>query len=130
MELQYFVDTWVPEPPPLTLTTMINIIKEAPGQEKTTDLKILTILMAIEGKEQIVMKVLNPAKQRQGIGEGIRDMLQKKIKTRTSLEAVSHTGSHIATWHSRTKTTPTICSSLFNLDLDLNKFLQFHTVRH
>ena len=78
-----------------------------------------------EDKELIVMKVLNLAKQSRGIGEGIRDMLQKNIKTRTSLEAVRHIGSHIATWHSRTKMTPTTCSSHFNLDLDLNKFLQF-----
>ena len=130
MELQHLVDTWVPEPPLLILTTMINITREVQDQGKIIDLKILT-LIAVGEQELIVMKVLNPAKQKQGIGEGIRDMLQKNINhniiTKTSLEAVRHIGSHIATWHSRTKMTPTTCSSHFNLDLDRNKFLQFQS---
>ena len=128
MELQYFVDTWVPEPPPLTLTTMINIIKEVPDQGKIIDLKILILLMVmVEDQELIVMKVLNLAKQSREIGEGIRDMLQKSIKTRTSLEAVRHIGSPIATWPSKTriKMTPTTCSSHFNLEMDLNLQFQF-----
>ena len=60
MEPQYCVDSRAPEPPPLTLTTMINIIKEALGQGRITDQKTLT-LMATEGKEPTVLKVLNPA---------------------------------------------------------------------
>ena len=91
--------------------------------------------MAIEGKELIVMKVLNLAKQRHGIGEGIIDIqmninynnynINCNIKIKTSLEAVSHIGSHIATWNSRPKMTPTACSSPYNLEMDLN--LQFQS---
>ena len=87
--------------------------------------------MAIEGKEQIVMKVLNPAKQSHGIGEGIIDIQMNSnynnynnscnIQIKTSLEEVNHTGSHTATWNS--KMTPTACSSPYNLEMDLN--LQF-----
>ena len=63
----------------------------------------------VEDKEPIVMKVLNLAKQRHGIGEGIIDIRMNinynnyNIKIKTSLEAVSHIGSHIATWNSRPK---------------------------
>ena len=87
----------------------------------------------VEDKELIVMKVLNPAKQSHGIGEGIIDIqmninynnynINCNIQIKTSLEAVSHIGSHIATWNS--KMTPTACSSPYNLEMDLN--LQFQS---
>ena len=79
---------------------MTNTTRVEQDQEKITDLKTPMLIME-EEPEQTVMEALNPAKQRQETEEEIRDMLQKNInhniRTKTSLEVDSLTGSQIAT---------------------------------
>ena len=79
---------------------MTNITRVEQDQGKITDLKIPMLIME-EEPELIVMEALNPAKQRQGTEEEIKDMLPKNInhsnRTKTSLEVDSLIGSQIVT---------------------------------